>query len=100
MRKYISYLFILFLALTSLKVYTQGCSDAGFCTMGAMRPGQPYSKNTNITLKSIELSQYIGITRLNDQIYATALDFNIGISEKDAIQFKLPYMSTVGPLGQ
>jgi hypothetical protein len=85
--------------LTIQQVNAQGCSDAGFCTMGAMRPGQPYSKNINITLKSIELSQYVGITRFNDRIYATTLDFNIGITEKDAVQFKLPYMATDGPLG-
>ena len=81
-------------------VHGQGCSDAGFCTMGAMRPGQPYSKNLNITLKSVELSQYVGLTRFNDRIYATTLDFNVGLTRRDAVQFKLPYMVAEGPIGE
>ena len=89
-----------FLGLSMLNTYGQGCSDAGFCTMGAMRPGQPYSNNIKIVLKSVEMSQYVGVTRFDDLIYATTLDFNVGISNKDAAQFKLPYMAAEGPLGQ
>ena len=92
---------MLMLSTLSLSVVNaQGCSDAGFCTMGAMRPGQPYSNNLNIMLKSVELSQYIGLTRFNDRIYATTLDFNLGLTRKDAVQFKLPYMAAKGPLGE
>ncbi len=86
--------------MSIINIHGQGCSDAGFCTMGAMRPGQSYSSNVKIVLKSIEFSQYVANTHFKDQIYATTLDFNIGISNKDAAQFKIPYMSTTGPLGQ
>lgn len=95
--KYLIGLIALFSSCYSL--FSQGCSDAGFCTMGAMRPGQAYSSNVKIVLKSIELSQYVGLTRFDDRVYATTLDFNVGITDKDAVQFKLPYMSTEGPLG-
>jgi hypothetical protein len=101
MKNNANYILTFFLnVLTLCGLNAQGCSDAGFCTMGAMRPGQPYSKNINITLKSVELSQYLGVTRFGDKVYATTLDFNVGITGKDAVQFKLPYMAASGPLGQ
>lgn len=99
MKTYI-YPFVLFLLLLTIShVNGQGCSDAGFCTMGAMRPSQPYEKNLKIVLKSVELSQYVGVTRFEDVIYATTVDLNVGITSKDAAQFKIPYMVAEGPLG-
>ena len=60
----------------------QGCSDAGFCTMGAMRPDQPYAKGINIKLRSIEISQYRGTTSVTPKIYVTSFDFNFSLSDK------------------
>ena len=58
--------FLFFIPTTS--VFSQGCSDAGFCTMGAMRPDQPFSKKLNIRLRSVSLTQYIGLTKFDDKI--------------------------------
>lgn len=80
--------------------FGQGCSDAGFCTMGAMRPNQHFLKKANIALKSIELTEYLGITRFNVYSISTILDANIGITPKWSVQFKLPYTFVFGDLGR
>jgi hypothetical protein len=81
-------------------LFAQGCSDAGFCTMGAMRPNQHFVKKMNITLKSIEISEYYGVTRFNDVYYSSIIDINIGINPKTSFQAKLPYTFIVGELGK
>lgn len=78
--------------------YSQGCSDAGFCTMGAMKPDQRFTKKVNILLKSIEVGQYIGLTRFDDTILAYTIDANVGIGNRLNFQFKLPYQMTRGPM--
>jgi hypothetical protein len=100
MNQVLTYLLVfLLVSFSVVDSSAQGCSDAGFCTIGAMRPGQPYTKDMQLTLKSVELSQYVGVTKLGDKIYATTLDINLGVTDKDAIQFKLPYMAAEGSLG-
>ncbi len=76
------------------KMYAQGCSDAGFCTMGAMKPDQHFSKSVNFKLRSVKIEQYLGITQFDNKIQATTLDFNIGLSSKSTFQFKIPYMKS------
>lgn len=77
----------------------QGCSDAGFCTMGAMKPDQPYQKKLGLKLRSLTLTQYTGYTDHDDYIHSYIADFNFGINEKTSLQLKLPYTFTTGPLG-
>ncbi len=78
--------------------FSQGCSDAGFCTMGAMRPDQPFSKKLNIRLRSISLTQYIGLTKFDDQIISYIAEANVAISDRWQAQIKLPYTFVQGPL--
>ena len=52
--------------------FSQGCSDAGFCTMGAMRPDQAYSKRVDLRLRSLELNYYRGKSLLSPVIYVTS----------------------------
>ncbi|MEL7003962.1 MAG: hypothetical protein AAFN93_14665 [Bacteroidota bacterium] len=98
-RKYIISLFILITCWSYQNVFAQGCSDAGFCTMGAMRPGQSYTRHINFKLRSIEINQYRGSTTLSPIIYATAIDLNFGISSNTSFQFKLPYQWVEGDMG-
>jgi len=76
----------------------QGCSDAGFCTMGAMRPNQGYSKKVNLRVRSVELNQYYGLTTFFLQILAYNADVNIGITDRLTAQIKLPYQFVSGKL--
>lgn len=78
--------------------YAQGCSDAGFCTMGAMKPNQPFSRKINVRLRSIEFSQYVGVNAIGDVIMSYTGDINIGLSSKYTVQVKVPYMIVLGRL--
>ncbi len=86
------------LFLSSYLGYSQGCSDAGFCTMGAMKPDQKFNKKSAIRLRSVEISQYYGLTKFDDHIFATNLDMNVGLSKNSTLQVKLPYQFVSGPL--
>lgn len=80
--------------------YSQGCSDAGFCTMGAMKPDQNYSKRLAIKLRSIEINYYRGTSLLTPIIYAANVDFNIAITDRSTLQVKVPYQWIKGSLGE
>jgi len=85
--------------LFSLDLMAQGCSDAGFCTMGAMKPDQPYNKKVPIRLMSIEASFYRGTTTLSPVIYSATIDANFSIFEKTTLQVKVPYLAARGNFG-
>lgn len=89
----------LLLMLAGTFVYGQGCSDAGFCTMGAMKPDQTYNKRIAIKLRSIEFNYYRGTSLLTPIISAATIDFNVGINDLSSFQIKLPYQWIEGTLG-
>lgn len=76
----------------------QGCSDAGFCTMGALKPDQAYSKRQNLNLQSIEVSHYTGVTRFKDVIFNYIVDFGFRLGSKTNLQIKVPYVRVNGVL--
>src|SRR5688500_5998907 len=86
--------------LTSNVTFSQGCSDAGFCTMGAMKPDQPFNKKLSLRLRSIEVSFYRGTTPLTPIIYVATADFNFYINSKTSFQIKLPYQAVQGRLAK
>ena len=80
--------------------WSQGCSDAGFCTMGAMKPDQPFYKNIPIKMRSMEVSFYRGKTILSPVVFVGTLDINFNIvDDKTFFQVKLPYQSVKGNFG-
>ena len=76
----------------------QGCSDAGFCTMGAMKPNQHYNKKVEFKLRSVELSYYLGVNKIGDVMTSYTADVNIGLSRKTFLQVKVPYFMVFGLL--
>lgn len=79
--------------------FAQGCSDAGFCTMGAMRPNQSYLKKAGVQLRSVELLQYAGYTKFDDLILTTLVDVNVNVGQRSIAQLKVPFQAVSGPLG-
>ncbi len=102
MMKFFKPLVILYLLIfvSSEYSYGQGCSDAGFCTMGAMKPSQIYTKKINFKLRSAEISYGRAKTTLSPVITAATVDFTFGINEKTSFQIKLPYYWVSGNLGE
>ena len=78
---------------------SQGCSDAGFCTMGAMKPDQAFSKKINFKVRSLELSYYRGTTTLTPIIQVVNMDLSVGITQRTGFQVKLPYQAVTGSFG-
>ncbi len=93
-----SFLLIATLLFMSGFAKGQGCSDAGFCTMGAMRPNQSYSSKSSIKLRSVEFLQYVGVTKFNDVILTSLVDINLAVGKRGSVQLKLPYTFVSGPL--
>ena len=85
--------------LTSHTGFSQGCSDAGFCTMGAMKPDQPFNKKIALRLRSMEISFYRGTTPLTPIVYVATADFGFSLNSKTSFQLKLPYQAVRGRLG-
>jgi hypothetical protein len=96
MKIFILICFGTFLAFHS---YAQGCSDAGFCTMGAMKPDQPYNKRLSLKLRTLEFSQYYGHTHFNNKIYVQTIEANFSLGDKYVVQVKVPYQTNHGHLG-
>lgn len=96
-RNLFCFAFLLYSCL-SFSVFSQGCSDAGFCTMGAMKPDQKFHKQHSVKLRALEVNHYLGLTRFDDVIRAFNLDFNVAIGDKNQLQFKIPYQMVDGPL--
>lgn len=90
---------LLFIVITKYG-FTQGCSDAGFCTMGAMKPDQNYSKRIAIKLRSLEVNYYRGTTTLSPIVTVATIDFNLAVTDRSSFQIKLPYQSIQGTLGE
>lgn len=89
------------LLLTIIKLgFGQGCSDAGFCTMGAMKPDQNYSKRIAIKLRSLEVNYYRGTSLLTPVITVATIDFNLAVNDRSSLQIKVPYQSIKGSLGE
>jgi hypothetical protein len=83
-----------------MNVWAQGCSDAGFCTMGAMKPDQPFNKKIALKLRSMEVSFYRGTTTLTPIVYVATADLNFSLNSKTSFQLKLPYQAVEGTLGK
>jgi len=82
-------------------INAQGCSDAGFCTMGAMKPDQPFNKKVPVKLRSMEISFYRASTTLSPIIYVATADLNFNIIDsKTSFQVKLPYQGASGNFGK
>lgn len=98
MKSFSAFFTYVFILLTMERGHAQGCSDAGFCTMGAMKPDQPYNKKIEFKLRTMEISFYRGTTTLTPIIYSATADFNFSINSKTSFQVKLPYQSVSGRL--
>ncbi|WP_422361424.1 hypothetical protein [Reichenbachiella sp.] len=93
MEKRILGLVLLFIIglMVDKQVLAQGCSDAGFCTMGAMKPDQAYNKKVKLKLRTIELSYYYGETTTSPIVQVANLDASFSITQNLGFQIKVPY---------
>jgi hypothetical protein len=86
--------------LISPFAFPQGCSEAGFCTMAALKPDQPFNKKIEVRLRSMEISFYRGATPkpVTPVIYVATADFNFSLNSKTSFQIKVPFQAVEGRL--
>ncbi|MBC8110474.1 MAG: hypothetical protein H7Y04_05385 [Verrucomicrobia bacterium] len=89
---------LLFFIFSYQLLSAQGCSDAGFCTMGAMRPNQHFRPRLDVRLRSVEITQFYAYTKFGDNMLSSIVDLNLGISSKTSVHIKLPYTFIWGRL--
>lgn len=90
-----TYLFTLSLALIIplSNSFAQGCSDAGFCTIGAMKAGSGNNNN------SIGLSLGVNAGEEGTSIYIPQLEFTKALGKKGYIEANIPFVIASGELG-
>jgi hypothetical protein len=77
----------------------QGCSDSGFCTLGALKPDRIFMPKIKLRVHSLELTQHYGRTEQGDHIYSSFVDVVIGIHRKTMIQVRMPSYNIIsGPM--
>ena len=91
-------LFYTFFVFSLSDGFSQGCSDAGFCTMGAMKPDQPFNKKIQVKLQTIEFSFYRGTTTMTPVIFVATADMSFSLNSRTSFQVKLPYQAITGRL--
>ncbi len=79
--------------------WSQGCSDSGFCTMGAMSPNQGYSKRSDVKVRSLAIEYYRAKSTLSPVIHAATLALDLSIGPKHMVQIKVPHQWVKGRLG-
>ena len=75
---------------------SQGCSDAGFCTAGTIKP----SANNDSIKNSIGFSVNYSIGEQGTTIITPQLESAIKISDKSMVQIKIPFAFINGNLGK
>jgi len=95
--------FLIFLSLIffifSEKSFAQGCSDAGFCTMGAMRPNQEFGKTLSFFPNSFQATWSVEQPIPEMLVNSIETELIWAVSPKSYLQFKLPYVFIQGNLG-
>ena len=79
------------------KSVAQGCSSAGFCTMGVLKADQKFSSIRNLKLNYIEFNQLVAFSGLGEDIHATTIDAAFSMGEKNQLQVRIPYVFVNGP---
>ncbi|MDX1905304.1 MAG: hypothetical protein SFU27_14215 [Thermonemataceae bacterium] len=91
---------IFLVIFTQQFVFSQGCSSAGFCTMGSLKANQSYSSVHKVKINYIELSHLVANNGLGEVINASTLDASLSVGKRNRLQIRLPYAWVNGNFGQ
>ena len=95
MKKIILFISVLFFFPVH-QVNSQGCSDAGFCTMGNLKPQSEADTSFN---HSASVSFSYGIGEQKTTIYQIISEIEFSFLKNNSIQIKAPYVFVNGNLG-
>ncbi len=96
MKKIITILIFVSAALPSTKSIAQGCSDAGFCTIGNLAAR---ADSLHTTRHQLKLILPIGVGDEDVFVFSPAIEYNLQLSAKWIVQGKLTTNYATGDLG-
>jgi hypothetical protein len=88
-------LLLIILLFYSINTYSQGCNDAGFCSLGDMKAGVTIDSNKSEMIGSLTFrlgEKEAAITTLQAQ-------FNLRLSNSTKLSFQVPFQFIAGNLG-
>lgn len=88
--------FLLFNLYVNVQVRAQGCSDAGFCTIGAMAPSEATDSSYR---HNAFLAGNLGVGEQKVLIYQVIPEIRLSLFQKYSLQAKWPYVLSNGNLG-
>jgi len=96
--KIVMYILTATMVFSFLNVSGQGCSDAGFCTMGSLKP-HLFSDSLTTKNHSAGISAGMGIGEQSVSIYQFIAEVNLKFLTRFELQLKMPYIIADGNLG-
>ncbi len=76
--------------------FSQGCSDAGFCSIGTLKP---LLQNDTIYRQKAKLTFSYGNGEKNTSVFQIIPEMEFSVAKKNFIQLKIPYVIANGKLG-
>ncbi len=91
------FLVFLILVINSMALHSQGCSDAGFCSINGMNPAS-HIDSTDEKYQSLELGITNGIAQFGVYIANPYLQYSFDFTEKITVSTKVNYAIISGSL--
>lgn len=95
-KRAVAILFLILIVCTA-KAAAQGCSDAGFCTAGAMQSGQTHDNAA--TSSRIGISVSAGAGENGTSIIIPQLEADVALGKRGVAEIRLPFSIASGNLG-
>jgi hypothetical protein len=91
-------IFILVLWLSAISAYSQGCSDAGFCSAGGLN-GNGINHGENDMRNEVKLTLAYEVGEQGTQFFIPQAEGLFMLDEDNVVQIKIPYQIASGNLG-
>ncbi len=93
------FLFIIAVSVTS-KIAAQGCSDAGICTLGALKQTSLKTQSDSVFRRfSIGLNHSMGIGEVSTNVHVSSLTARVFLTKNTQVQVNMPLQIASGKLG-
>lgn len=90
-----SLLFLILLIITAqTPSYSQGCSDAGFCSVGNLKSNSHNARHNH----AISIAQSVGVGERKTRIFQTDVELRVAVLNSTQVEFKLPFLLIDGDL--
>jgi hypothetical protein len=95
---YLKHLVFFFFILNSLRVYSQGCSDAGFCTINAINPTTNHNDTAIVKNNYFKTGFSLGSAQFGVTVLTPYIEYDYTVSNKLLFSTKITYGLRTGKL--